>query len=245
MRRTLLLLVAALFLFGACGDDAVKPGGLLVRWTQGPLATCGSRHLVKVEARAYLKNELQGTSESSCPAADRTGALVIEELTPGNYTVIVEAFDADDQGVYQGTAEKVGVKEGKSTTTSEINLVQKPVRLNVTWTPPTGRCAGDDVDDVEVNVYMDAGTDTQLADAITDVCEAESADPDDPSQTLAGVVFDGLDPNDDVVVIAYGLDDKGNKIAKGQTDAFILSPGDFDTLNVELETCPGDPPACD
>lgn len=244
MRRNLLLLVAALFFVGGCGDDTVKPGGLQVRWTQGPLATCGSRHLVTVEARAYLKNVEQGSVESTCPSADRSGALILEELTPGNYTVLVEGFDADGKGVYLGTAERVAVKEGKTTTTTEIELVQKPVRLNVRWTPPSGRCAGDDVDEVEVNVYKDAGTNTQLAATDAGLCDAETPNPDDPGDDLAGLIFEGLDPNDDVVVIAYGLDAQGNKIAKAQSDPFILSPGDFAVQDLALETCPGDPPTC-
>ena len=244
MRRILLLLVTALLVLG-CGDDVVKPGGLLVRWTQGPLATCGSRHLVKLESRAYLKDVLRGTGTSSCPAADNTGSMVIEELPPGNYKVVVEAFDADDNGVYLGTIDKVGVKEGLSTTTAEIELTQKPVRLNVTWTTPTGKCAASPIQKVAVSVYINAGTNFILADSATGVCEAESPDPDDPSQPLAGLVFDGLEPNDDVVVIAYGLDASGNKIAKGQTESFILAPGDFPTLDLTLTTCPGTPPVCD
>ncbi|PKN54179.1 MAG: hypothetical protein CVU56_27915 [Deltaproteobacteria bacterium HGW-Deltaproteobacteria-14] len=244
MRRTLLLLVTALLVLG-CGDDVVKPGGLEVRWTQGPLATCGSRNLVQLESRAYLKNVLKGTGTSSCPAAERTGSMIIEELPPGNYTVVVEGFDADSKGVYLGMAEKVGVQEAKSTTTAVIELVQKPVRLNVTWTTPTGKCAASPIRKVEVNVYVNAGTDTQLADAEQGVCEAESPNPEDPSQMLAGLVFDGLVPNGDVVVIAYGLDSKGDKIAKGQSESFILAPGDFVTKEIPLTTCAGDPPACE
>ena len=243
MRRTLLISAAALFVLG-CGNDSVKPGSLLVRWTQGPLATCGSRHVVQLEARAYLKNVLQNTATASCPANSSGGSMPIEELPPGNYTVEVEAFDAANKGVYLGTADKQGVSEGKAATSVEILLEQKPVQLNVTWLTPTGHCAGSPIRNVEVSVYTNAGTDTTLAGHLTGTCEAETVDPQNPSDTLAGLVFTDLAPNDDVVVIAFGLDASGNKIATAQSDPFILIPGDSVVKDLTLAMCGGTPPVC-
>ena len=37
------LALASLTALGACGDDPVKPGNVVVSWTHGPTATCGTR----------------------------------------------------------------------------------------------------------------------------------------------------------------------------------------------------------
>jgi len=245
MRSALLLLLAPALLALGCGDDAVSPGNLVVRWTHGPTPTCDSRHVVQVEARAYLRDKLEGSATASCPVADGSGQLLIADLPPGNYTVEVEAYDGAGKGLYLGTATKQAVREGADATTDLIRLDQKPVRLNVTWNTPTGRCAGSPIRRVRVEVWYSAGTAAEIAGDSEGVCEAEVKDPEDSTKMIAGALFTGLAPNDDVQVFAYGLDDQGDEIAKGEVGPFILSPGDDLEKNIVLALCGGDPPVCD
>lgn len=245
MRRALLLPLSAALLALGCGDDPVAPGSLVVRWTHGPTPTCDSRHVVELEARAYLRNVLEGSATTPCPASDGSGSMLIEDLPPGTYKVVVEAYDTEGKGLYLGTAEKQAVREGKSTDSAVIRLDQKPVRLNVTWNTPTGRCAGSPIRRVRVEVVPKAGTVGDVVAEAEGACEAEVKDPDDPSEMLAGVLFTGLDPDSDVKVFAHGLDDKGHEIAVGVIGPFILSPGDDVEKNILLALCPGEPPVCE
>lgn len=239
-----LALVVPALLMLACGDDPVAPGELTVRWSHGPTATCGSRSVVQVEARAYLKDVLENRVTAACPAESSSGEILLAELTPGNHRVVVEAFDATGKGLYLGSADRQAVREGGSTETSIITLGQKPVRLNVTWTTPSGMCAGSPIRQVEVQYIPFAGTIDEVVHEETVPCSNELEDPDDPTELLAGVLFTDLVPNDSVVVFAWGLDAQGERIAEGQVGPFALAPGDDAQRNITLTMCPGTPPSC-
>jgi len=245
MRRILGILLASLLPLVACGDDPVKPGDLKVFWSHGPTATCESRHVVNLEARAYLRGNLEGTASGPCPAADRNGSLDITDLEPGNYVVEVEAFDAAGKGLYLGRAERQRVREGQESDSDIITLVQKPVMLNVTWRTPTGMCAGSPVRRVQVQYIPSASTTAVVTHDETVACNHEVADPRDPDSLLAGIVFNDLAPNADVKVFAFGLNEAGARIARGESQTLVLSAGDERMIEIQLETCPGSPPNCD
>ena len=234
----------ALASLAACGDDNVKPGDLAVNWSHGPTATCESRHVTTVTARAYLKGELQKSESTSCPSTSREGAIALTELPPGSYTVEVEASDAAGKGLYLGSATKQQVKEGGATSTSTITLVEKPVRLNVTWSTPSGMCAASPIREVLVQYIPNASTQGVVTEEEQVACDNEIKDPDDSTNLLAGVLFVDLTPNSDVKIFAFGLDSAGKKIAKGESTTLILQAGDEPTVNIPLTTCPGSPPSC-
>lgn len=248
MRSALYALATALLLpavAAGCGDDVVKPGDLVVNWSHGPTATCESRGVVSIKAKAYLKDQLEGQVTTPCPSTSHDGAVALNDLTPGSYTIVVAASDASGKELYVGTLEKQRVKEGSENETPTITLGKKPVQLHVTWTTPTGMCAGSPIRNVLVQYIPKAGTSGAVEDEQQVACESEFKDPNDPSGTpLAGVLFTDLEPNDDVKVFAFGLDSTGKKIAKGQTPTLILQPGDSPSVNIKLEMCPGNPPTC-
>lgn len=239
-----LALVLPALLMLACGDDPVAPGELTVRWSHGPTATCESRNVVQVEARTYLKDVLENSATVSCPSGSSTGEIVLSDLTPGNHRVVVEAFDATGKGLYQGSADRQAVREGGSTQTNVITLGQKPVRLNITWTTPSGMCAGSPIRDVHVQYVPFAMSVGEVVHEDTVPCGNELADPDDPTELLAGVLFTDLVPNDDVVVFAWGLNAQGERIAQGKAEQIDLVPGDDAQRNIPLTLCPGTPPDC-
>jgi hypothetical protein len=243
--RAILLASLSVPALWACGDDAVKPGSLNVAWTHPSTATCESRHIVTVTARAIRGGEVQAEGSSSCPAAERSGTIALQDLEPGTYRIEAEGFDAADKGTYLGVKEKQTVSEGKAIDVTAILLEQKPVFLNVNWTLPGGKlCAAAGVDEVAVEVIFNAGA--QAEPVFTDrvECNNEVEDPRDPDNVLAGVVFNDLEPNDDVTIVATGYD--GNTaIMKKQLDDLVLTPGDELTETLALEACPGTPPVCD
>lgn len=235
MLRTALLPVACVFATAACGDDPVKNGELLVKWNTGPTAaTCGTFGVTTVEARAMKGETAAAQVQTDCPASATSGEISLPDLAPGTYTIEVEGFNADDKGTYFGTAAKQKVSEGKTTETSAIVLALKPAIIGVDWTlPGGGRCSTANITDVEISLYYNAST------APTLIGSAKKVDCDS-----TGFELEDLVPNGDVKLIAYGYNGS-KKIAKGSTDFFTLGAGDDLTEVIALETCPGDPPACD
>lgn len=240
-RTALAFATPALF---ACGDDAVKPGGLVVHWTHGATATCGSRGVDAIEARVLKGTELIATGNADCLADARTGTVAIADLAPGSYKIEVEALQPDDKGTYLGTLDRQSISEGKTADTPDITLAQKPATLAIDWTVPGGKCSSSSIKEVEVTVYYNAGTTSDVTGTPQKVtCDGTYKDPTTGTDK-PGVLFASLIPNNDVVVVAYGLDAAKKKVARGSTTAFAITAGDTLAKVLTLETCAGDPPVC-
>lgn len=233
---TLLLLGATAL--SACGDDPVKPGALVIKWNHGPTsATCGSRNLTTVEARVLKGDEEISSVNGPCATDARSGTLEIPEIAPGSYAIEVEGFTAapNPKGTYLGKLARQNVSEGKTAETPEIVLGQKPAVINVDWTlPDNQRCAAAGIEEIEVYLYYEAST------VGTPVGEPQKVDCDS-----TGMVFEDLVPNPDVQLIGFGYDSARKKVARAESDFFALEAGDELEQVLALETCPGDPPACD
>ena len=248
MRHTsFLLFVLVPAALAACGDDAVKPGSLNVKWVHpGPTATCESRHIATLEARAIKSGEVVKKATSTCPAADRKGSIPLDDLDPGTYRIEVEGFNVAQKGEYLGIIEKQSVAEGTTRDTADISLEQKPVFLNVSWKLPGGSlCAASGIAEVEVKVTYDANDNPKPgAEAQKVKCDSAVKDPRDSDKMLAGVVFTGLEPNDDVAIEVTGYDKEDEAIAYALVEELVFSAGDEVVKSVDLATCPGDPPSC-
>ncbi|MCC6619819.1 MAG: hypothetical protein IT385_01110 [Deltaproteobacteria bacterium] len=229
----------------ACGDDEVKPGSLDVQWAHPSTASCESRHIVTLEARAIKGGEVKASGTSSCPAAEKSGTITLSDLEPGTYRIEVEGFDVNDKGTYLGVKDKQTVSEGKVTPTGTIQLGQKPVFVNVDWTLPGGKtCAGAGVAEVEVTVIYNAGGSAEPTFTDKVGCNNEVTDPRGGSAKLAGVVFESLEPNDDVSIVAVGYDADDEPVAQKQLDDLVFTAGDEVMQTLALEACPGTPPVC-
>lgn len=246
MRHTLAALSLALVTTAACGDDPVKPGSLNVKWNHPSTASCDSRHIAHLEARALRGTEVVAQQTASCPAADRSGMIPLVDLDPGTYRIEVEGYDAADKGTYLGVIAKQKVFEGKATDTETILLSQKPIFLHVGWTLPGGQlCAAAGITEVEVEVIYDAGTKADVVGTQRVPCDNSLKDPRDATKTLAGVVFEDLAPNDDVSVTVTGYDSKDAAVARTAEDGLVFAAGDEVDRTIALTSCPGTPPSCD
>ncbi len=227
--------------FAACGDDAVKPGSLNVNWAHGgPTTTCSSRGVINVEARLYKGTELVVSGSAACPAAAQTGSIGIADITPGTYRLVTEATDVDGKGLYFAEVAKQNVAEGKTTESGVVTLAAKPGQLIVDWTVPGQKCSSSDITDVEVVLYYDAGTVGREVGRQKVKCDNVFESPEDGTNQ-AGVIFEALEPNADVILEAFGYD--GNtKIAKATSQAFTISIGDEIDSVMNLTLCTG---ACD
>jgi len=223
-------------MLSACGDDAVKPGSLNVHWTQGDFATCSSRFVTKLEARALKKKggDLVGTSgKVTCPASDKSGSIPIVDLDPGTYYVEVEGFNQAGDGTYLGVIEKQAVKEGKASDTAEIELEGKPASITINWTLPGGvQCNVANIAKVQVQVYFNATQQT-----------VKVADQTLPCST-GTVTIPELAPNSDVAISLKGLDSANKAIAQARLEGESLEAGEEYAETVPLESCPGTPPTC-
>jgi len=229
------LLALGAFSLAACGDDPVEPGEIVVKWNHGPTsATCGTRGVTKVEARAIKGEEEIAVASGNCPTADTSGTLTLPDIAPGSYKIEVEAFTTAGKGTYLGVLAKHNVSEGKSAETTVIELKQKPAVINVDWTlPGAGRCSTAGISEIEVFLFYNASTAAQ-----------QQGEPKKVDCDTTGMQFVDLVPNADVQLIAYGYDATKKKIAKGMSEFFALTEGDELDEVIALETCPGDPPAC-
>lgn len=229
----------ALALAPACGDDEVKPGNLVASWAHGgPIATCSSRGVTTVEARLYSGTNLIANGSAPCEASARTGTVAIADIKPGTYRMVLEAIDADDKGLYLGEVARQNVKEGATTTSAEVTLAPKQGRLIVDWLlPGGGRCASNAIREVEIELYYSANAGGEPLKTQKVSCEHTFVDPDTGNE-VPGVLFDKLDPNDDVVLQAYGYDASKKKVASALSEVFEIGIGDELAPVLQLELCP-------
>ena len=224
----------------ACGDDAVKPGNLVVHWSEGPTATCGGRGHATIEARLLSGDEVVYSGSGQCPAASSEGTIGLTNITPGTYKLEVEGVDATGKGTYLGVIAKQSVAEGKTTDTATVALAPKPARLHVDWTIPGGKCSSSNIKNVQVSLYYKASNESIVQGAPQKVtCDNTVKDPDDPKSLIAGVLFTDLETDDDAQVVIDGFDASNKKVASGKsqkTDAvavdFLSAIGFGDDLDV-------------
>ncbi|HRE92479.1 MAG TPA: hypothetical protein PK095_25405, partial [Myxococcota bacterium] len=158
-------------------------------------------------------------------------------LKPGTYRLVIEAIDADDKGLYLGEVTRQNVREGKTTTTAEVTLAPKPGRLVVDWTVPGGKCSSSTIREVEVNLYYSANAGGAPLMSQRVLCDHTFESPDDGAVT-AGVLFEKLDPNDDVVLEAFGYDASKKKVARALSERFEIGIGDELAPVLDLALCP-------
>ena len=217
----------------ACGDDAVKPGNLVVHWSEGQTATCGGRGHTTIEARLLSGDEVVYSGSGQCPTASSEGTIGITNVTPGSYKLEVEGVDATGKGTYLGVVTKQSVAEGKTTDTATVALAPKPARLHVDWKIPGGKCSSSNIKTVSVSLYYKASNESILQGTAQKVnCDNTVKDPDDPKSLIAGVLFADLETDDDAQVVIDGFDASNKKVASGKSQKTDAVGDDFlDAIN--------------
>lgn len=237
--RALSFLALSAPAFAACGDDTVKPGNLNVNWAHGgPTSTCGSRGVTNVEARLYKGTEEVASGSAPCTTDARTGSIGLADITPGTYRLVTEANDADDKGLYIASVARQNVAEGKTTESAVVTLVAKPGQLIVDWTVPGQKCSSSDITDVEIVLYYDAGTVDREVGRQKVKCDNVFKSPEDGANQ-AGVLFEALEPNANVILEAFGYNG-ATQIAKATSEKFSISIGDERKSVMPLVLCEGE-----
>ena len=236
----LLLVFLAILCLAGCPDSTVAPGGIEVNWTLSGVITCDDWGIEHVEARAIRGDTVEDRVTAECKSTQGNGLIVINNLPPTRYTVEVEGLDADGIGRFLGTAtSSVQVRENATTSTSPISLKLKSGAMSVDWTlPGGGKCSSARVQDVNVQLYDEAGyAATRMA--ITD-CDGTFEDPED-DLLKAGVLFldiqiasrDGMN----VGILVTGCDEAGTAVAEGAMTGILIKPGDRLDKVVSLRDC--------
>lgn len=231
------LLVLSLVGTACDGEEpAPTPGSLLVNWTLGTVFSCDSLGLTKIEARAYTASttvEADGTTSASCEGDTKSGSLIIAELVPAGYTVVVEGFDGDGVGIWMGEAPtRASVPDGAEGTSDLVQLQQKKALLVVDWLLAEGKCNKAGVEDVEVQLLApDGPIETKAANCDNVFSHPMSGEED------YGLFFEDIPPRNDGIILAYGMDADGNKIRRGQIDNVVLEPGGDHREVVNMVAC--------
>lgn len=247
----------------ACDADTPESGALLVEWTHPSTATCDSLDLVRIEARARRRetaaaaynrrlagyrdppDEPAATGVWSCRATDRGGSIPLNNLDPDTYQIEVEGFDAAGKGIYLGVIQEQTVDPGETTSTTEILLSEKPVFLYAGWTlPATTARATPAIAEIQVDVIYDASTRADVVATKRVTCDLASKDACYVTETIDGVVFAGLAPNDDVSLVLTGFSATKVAVASVVEEHLLFAVGDEIDLRLLLATCPGNPPVC-
>jgi len=105
---------------------------------------------------------------------------------------------------------------------------------------PGQKCSSSDITDVEVILYYDAGTVGREVGRQKVKCDNVFESPEDGTNQ-AGVIFEDLEPNADVIIDAFGYDGT-TKIAQATSEKFTISIGDEIKSVMALALCTG---ACD
>lgn len=218
----------------ACGDDPVKPGELVVNWNTGPTgATCGTFQITTLAVRVLKGTEELYSGSGACSPEATKGSITIKDVKPGTYKIELDGRDATGRATYSGGLAKQNVSEGKTVESTVIELKLKPATITVDWAlPGNDRCATVGITDLEFSLYYDASVAPNLVSTTKVKCDSD--------------VFDltGLVPNNDVKIVAAGLNAAKKKIALGSTEFFPLTAGDELDKKIAFEFCPGDPPLC-
>lgn len=218
----------------SCGSEGTEdPGSIRVTWRFGG-KTCADLGVVTVRASvrdSKGKDALEPTP--TFPCSDGTVGVVIEDVPPGTYTLILEGMTAEGHPYYQGTRTGVRVESGKETTVSPtINLELKKSEVLLNWEFPsgTGFCNGNGVVQVEVSAF-DSTSSTVYADVHPCILPAETY-PDN------GVLISGLRGNEELTFLLYGLNKSAQRTHHGEKKVTTV-PGERSAVNVVLESCPG------
>jgi len=235
VRRALIVLVG----LAACGPDTTagdvatftntqdthqevvlqEPGIVAVAWTFPGGATCESTGVASLAMRVFLGDTVAGSLAGPC--IGDSGSLILANLQPGRYDVVVDGLDGAGTNTRRGTVAGVVVTSNE-TTQAATELTPRGAELDVAWDIDGLACGDGGVVSVELEVYAQASTVAQQVADDEDDCE------DDHN------LFSELAPSDDVAVVATGFDKDGNEVAGGSVDGITLGAGERRSVTVTL-----------
>jgi len=228
--RQLSIAATVCALFGSvsvgCGDEGV--GQLRVFYQIGD-GTRSCQDVGMTQIRVTLTN-----SELSEPIVDTAicdedrPEVMIREVPAGVYSVLIEAFDADQNVGFEGREDNVRVDANSVVETEEVILQQARAELSVSWFFDNGRfCAHNDVETLTIEVWR-AGTSLEFSDPSVDCAIGTVVVPDLLPDTY-NVFLKALD----------GVPDSERDYSfEGEVLDEALEYGDRVDLEIELVACP-------
>ena len=215
-------------LMAGCAEPENQPGTVIVDWEI--VIGCSVAEVDTVEARLVdLESHLSYLSyDSVATSCSADEPIIFAAVPPGRYDVIVEGFNAEGQGTYLSTPETFTLSAGDTRELPILPLTQKRGAIDVKWVFGNGElCAANQVTSVQLSLLDE--TSSQLFE--TELSEPYPCDPytleDDerviganpePEEELNGVLIGDLIAGEHYVY-AYGLNEAGEKVAKGMFNA--------------------------
>ena len=215
-------MLAFVLILGACGDEKAD-GALYLTWKIGAL-TCEQAdvQLVRASVFDYELSNPRATIEGACP--DKS--LQIENVPPGDYTLVLWGLDANECATHEVRRE-VSVPEGTVKRVSDLPLLRRRRDVLAHWFFENRLdCLGNGVHQVEIRVVVaDLFDETYFS-----LCEG-----------FQSQIRDKL-PLGPFSMAVKGLDANGNAIAYGSVqhtrDVFLEHPcDDFVRVQVPLKMC--------
>ncbi len=236
MRTPFLLALAAVSsaFLGACNPD---PGAIEVAWSfPAEHAACEDLPAVEtIRATAY-EGSLRYSQQIGCAVGQ---AVLIADVDPGSYSLIVDALAAEDVRIYSATFTGLQVDEGKKQyhefTYSDEHVLPGTVLLD--WSLPTD-CATDVVHDIRV-VYDDGEGvqfDNGASDAMLDCDEV-------PAELEGSWIRTDPWPDDNALYV-YGVDMGGAESHVYALCAPNLQSGTENAITAVLARCEPDGICC-
>ncbi|PRQ07935.1 hypothetical protein [Enhygromyxa salina] len=191
--------LAASSLLGCAPDRG--PGSLVVSYVLGNNKTCAELGIE--EMRAEL---VQGPADnqtvvySEDVACADNSDIVLEDLEPGIYSLIVEGYDSNSVAVLDNLGDTAGERAIEifeaAESSHEASLTARPAQLEIAWRLGVGgfgNCSSEGIDRLRVTAYQVGGS-TKLLETELD-CELTSSGNNgyrvvpDPDRALNGVLL--------------------------------------------------------
>ncbi len=221
-----------------CFSDSQGPGRVQVSW-QVEGSTCKAAGLTDV--RVDLLQD--GTTVFSEATRCTDGSVLFEDVPVAVYDVVVKGFNQDDVPIYEGSAEKMAVKEGETPSTPDgpVKLKAKKGTLLLQWSFPKDKsnlCSFNNVQTIEVNLSQ-SGTVVEIFAGVFP-CEPGYADPEDlPAPFESGWIVISDVPPGEVDLFLFGLSPEGERVYVGTQEAVLVGNTGYVQVLVELFSCDG------
>lgn len=137
------------FLLSGCAEDR---GAIEISWAlpSDRADGCqGDPDIATIRASVF-EGSIARSQEIECRVGQ---TILIPDVSPGSYSLVVDALTIDDTRIFSQTVSGLQVDEGK-TQTQFVALEPLPGTVRVSWTLPTD-CATDSVRDVRMVVYSE------------------------------------------------------------------------------------------
>ena len=139
-----------LLLVGACGDERAD-GALYVTWKIGAL-TCEDADVMVVAAAVYGYEGTEPKVSAASPCQDKS--LQMENVPPGDYTLVLQGLDRDECATHEVRREIV-VPEGSVKRVPDLPLLRRQRDLLAHWFFENRLdCLGNGVHQVEIRVNV-------------------------------------------------------------------------------------------